>query len=132
LVSGPSDERASGAKLGGLGRVRGGDLDHNVGAERLGGVIDERGARLLVGGVGNQRAQARSALHNDIDPLRVNQLPDHVGHERDPVLTGGCLLGDPDSHAARQAIGCAATTLGTLAYRPVGPASTGFRPRPKR
>ena len=43
------------------------DLDHDVGAERLAGVVDQRRAGLLVGGVGDQRARAGAALHEDLD-----------------------------------------------------------------
>ena len=75
-----------------LGRRRG-HLGHHVAAE----AVAERGARLLVGGVGLVRLRARAGLDHHVDPALGESL-DRLGHERHAALALGLLLRYRDLH----------------------------------
>ena len=91
------DERLAGPELADLGR--GGPLDLDDAVDLAPGLVagDERRARLLVHRVGIRRGCPGTALHEDVDPGRL-QLGKDIRDQGNAVLAGQRLFRNADLH----------------------------------
>ena len=73
-------------------------LEHDIGgAERLGGVGRDRGARGCVGIIGEGGRFAGAPLHDRLEP-QGHEVLDRIGRRRDPALVRTAFLRDADLH----------------------------------